>query len=61
MLFISVEEKSDGSNKYYVESKGNYQAALTSLSYPKSFEEYEGTQYKLSLATMFSLLLHQER
>ena len=37
-----MEELEDGSNKYYVNSQADYEAAVKSLLYPQGFAEYEG-------------------
>ena len=39
---VTVVELEDGSNKYYVTSQADYEAAVKSLVYPQGFAEYEG-------------------
>ena len=44
--FSLVEERADGSNKYYVTSQANYETAVQSLIFPQGFADYEGKHRK---------------
>ena len=55
---FSVEELEDGSNKYYVKSKADYEAAVKSLVYPQGFAEYEGMAFTIKVINFPRFLSH---